>query len=157
MIYIIAIAFICALNFATAHPDAYSSSLKDTVDCSAFPTIMSFHFHITYMLTNKDQIQRAGALREEALVAFADMLGEDPGNCFTIYINVGVLSHFHMLACSLPWNIQRSLRSIRYVIFKSIQTCIIGMERIDNGRLCMIYDHELDVTLGPFPVGEWSK
>jgi hypothetical protein len=30
------------------------------------------------------------------------------------------------------------------------------MHSSDNGRLCMIYDHELDVTLGPFPVGEWS-
>ena len=27
---------------------------------------------------------------------------------------------------------------------------------VDNGKLCMIYDHELDVTLGPFPIGEWS-
>ena len=26
----------------------------------------------------------------------------------------------------------------------------------DNGKLCMIYDHELDITLGPFPIGEWS-
>lgn len=30
--------------------------------------------------------------------------------------------------------------------------------RFDNGRLCMITDHELHTTLigGPFPAGEWS-
>ena len=28
----------------------------------------------------------------------------------------------------------------------------------DNGRICMIYDHNLtNDTLGPFAVGEWSK
>lgn len=29
---------------------------------------------------------------------------------------------------------------------------------VDNGRICMIYDHNLtNDTLGPFAVGEWSK
>eukprot|EP00602_Paraphysomonas_sp_CaronLab_P001138 CAMPEP_0185019944 /NCGR_PEP_ID=MMETSP1103-20130426/2538_1 /TAXON_ID=36769 /ORGANISM="Paraphysomonas bandaiensis, Strain Caron Lab Isolate" /LENGTH=223 /DNA_ID=CAMNT_0027550529 /DNA_START=194 /DNA_END=867 /DNA_ORIENTATION=- len=78
---------------------------------------MSYHVHITYMLTNKDQIKRAGELREEALVVFADLLGEDP-------------------------------------VCRGTSNDPSG--RYDNGELCMIYDHELDVTLGPFPVGEWS-
>mmetsp|Transcript_11634 Transcript_11634/g.17653 ORF Transcript_11634/g.17653 Transcript_11634/m.17653 type:complete len:236 (+) Transcript_11634:90-797(+) len=105
------------INGVVSHPDRYTSSLKDTVDCDSYPTIMSYHVHITYMLTNKDQIKRAGELREEALVVFADLLGEDP-------------------------------------VCRGTSNDPSG--RYDNGELCMIYDHELDVTLGPFPVGEWS-
>ncbi len=111
-------SILAASLFATTW--AHSDLLRDsTVDCSAYPTIMSYHTHIVYMLTNQDQIKRAGALREEALVAFADLLGsEDP-------------------ACQ--------------------GTASDPSGRYDNGRLCMIYDHPLNITLGPFPVGEWSK
>lgn len=30
---------------------------------------------------------------------------------------------------------------------------------VDDGKLCLIYDHAIDETLkgAPFPVGEWSK
>lgn len=72
-------SFLGAFSSVSSHPDQYSSSLKDTVDCSNYPTIMSWHVHVTYMLTNDDQIKRATALREEALKDFADLLGEDPG------------------------------------------------------------------------------
>jgi hypothetical protein len=36
----------------------------------------------------------------------------------------------------------------------SLFFCVV----IDNGRLCMIYDHDItNNTIGPFAVGEWSK
>ena len=58
-----------------AHP---GHKADDRVDCSDYPPVMSYHVHITYMLTNEDQIKEAGALREQALVAFKDLLGENP-------------------------------------------------------------------------------
>jgi hypothetical protein len=63
------------LNPNNKHRSADSA----TVDCHDWPAPMSFHVHITYMLTNDDQIQRAGELRSLALENFADLLGSDPG------------------------------------------------------------------------------
>ena len=65
------------------HCDAYGNSLvvspKDqNVDCHAFPVPMSYHAHITYMLTNDNQINKASELRRKALHAFADLLGDNP-------------------------------------------------------------------------------
>lgn len=51
---------------------------EDGLDCNAYPPVMSYHVHITYMLTNQDQIKEAGELRQEALVAFKDLLGPNP-------------------------------------------------------------------------------
>lgn len=55
------------------------SSLKTNVDCSdgAYPTPMSYHIHITYMLTNSDQINSTATLRAEAESHFAPLLGDD--------------------------------------------------------------------------------
>lgn len=54
-------------------------SLKTNVDCSdgAYPTPMSYHIHITYMLTNSDQINSTATLRAEAESHFAPLLGDD--------------------------------------------------------------------------------
>lgn len=73
-----------------------------------FPNPISWHVHVTYMLTNKEDINRAAAVREKARFHFKDHLGPDCPN------------------------------------------------RYDNKNLCMIIDHPLDITLGPFPIGEWS-
>jgi aromatic ring-cleaving dioxygenase len=100
-----------------SHPDSSSRGLKDTMDCAAYPPIMSYHVHITYMLTNKDQIAEATALRDVAQKEFSQLLGPD---------------------------------------YKCAGTPADSSGRYDNGKLCMIYDHELDITLGPFPIGEWS-
>ena len=74
-----------------------------------YPKPVSWHLHVTYMLTNDEQIQRAGKIREKAREHFKDFLGKDCTN------------------------------------------------RYDNTYLCMIMDHELDVTLGPFPIGEIGR
>lgn len=112
----LAIGLLALTAGVLGHEDPYTASLTD-VDCHAYPTIMSYHVHITYMLTNKDQIQRTGELRDQALKEFANMLGPDP-------------------SC------------------RGTQKDPSG--RYDNGKLCMITDHDLEHTLGPFPIGEWS-
>jgi aromatic ring-cleaving dioxygenase len=45
-----------------------------------FPTPISWHFHITYMLTNKEEVSKAIALREKAKAYFKDYLGPDCPN-----------------------------------------------------------------------------
>jgi aromatic ring-cleaving dioxygenase len=102
--------------------DAYLSrghkTEKKTVNCHAFPQIMSWHAHITFMLTSQDEIAKAVALREEAFKEFADLLGSQP------------------VCQGTPED---------------------PSGRYDNGRFCMIEDHDItNSTLGPFPVGEWS-
>ena len=87
------------------------------VNCRATPSIISYHVHITYMLTNPDEVTAAESLRGLALEEFADLLGDDP-------------------------------------ICQGTKEDESG--RYDNGRLCAIYDHPLNTTLGPFPIGEWS-
>ncbi len=103
-----------SLGYLSGH---HSADDDASVDCHAFPQAMSYHAHITYMLTNKDQIDKAAELREEALQEFADLLGEEP-------------------------------------ICQGTPNDPSG--RYDNGRFCMIEDHNLTTTLGPFAVGEWS-
>ena len=39
--------------------------------------MQSYHVHITYMLTNEDQIAQAGALRDVAEKEFSQLLGPD--------------------------------------------------------------------------------
>lgn len=109
--------FLSTLSFLAPVVSHSSFKAEEGLDCNAYPPVMSYHVHITYMLTNDAQIKEAGELREEALVAFKDLLGLDP-------------------------------------VCRGTEADPSG--RYDNGRLCMIYDHELDTTLGPFPVGEWS-
>ncbi len=99
---------------ALAHGDFHA---ENVVDCMNYPTIMSYHVHITYMLTNKAQIVRTRALQAEAAKEFAPLMDLDS---------------------------------------KCQGTEKDPSGRYDNGKLCMIYDHDLAITLGPFPVGEWS-
>ena len=64
------------LGYPRRHDQA---TAKSSVDCSAgaYPTPMSYHIHITYMLTNEDQINATAALRAEAESHFAPLLGDD--------------------------------------------------------------------------------
>eukprot|EP01031_Cornospumella_fuschlensis_P029250 gene29250-35309_t len=81
------------------------SRLKANVDCQAVnPTVLSWHVHVTYMLTNDQQIKEVSKLRETAAEYFKPFLGEDP-------------------VCQ--------------------GTDVEPSGRYDNGRLCMIHDHNL--------------
>lgn len=102
----------------SAYLSGHHDNKQATVDCHVYPTIMSYHVHITYMLTNQQQISAAIALRDIALDEFSDLLGSEPTCQGTVADPSG---------------------------------------RYDNGRFCMIHDHNLrNETLGPFTVGEWS-
>lgn len=48
----------------------------------SYPTPVSYHFHITFKLTNKNEIAKAVALREKAREHFKDHLGPDCYNFF---------------------------------------------------------------------------
>ena len=118
---IIATLCVCFLSGGLGYRDDLKPVLNQKhaaeVDCKNHPTFMSWHVHITYMLTNPAQIEAAAILRSKALEEFSDLLGPDP---------------------------------------KCQGTEEDPSGRYDNGRLCAIYDHSLNTTLGPFPVGEWS-
>ena len=109
--------FSCAAAYRNDLQPVLNQHDAPEVDCHENPHPMSWHVHITYMLTSPAQIAAAGLLRTKALTEFAELLGPHPECQGT-----------------------EEDRSGRY----------------DNGRLCAIYDHSLNTTLGPFPVGEWS-
>jgi len=93
------------------HPTKYPHVKKGNFTCAnkqSPPTIISWHTHIVYMLTNSDDVRAALELRNKTIERFKDFLGEDCDG------------------------------------------------RYDNGRMCMIVDHQFNTTFGPFPVGEWS-
>jgi len=104
---------------AVAYPfQARYEKMAATVHCHDYPAVISWHVHVTYMLTNDEQIAEVVALRQLATEHFAPFLGSDP------------------ICPGTPDD-----TSGRY----------------DNGRLCMIHDHDLyNDTLGPFAIGEWS-
>ena len=114
LIYIFLTLFLSVL----LHPTRYPSKNFLNVTCNPtnstnlsdfeYPVAISWHVHITFMLTNKGQIQRADELRDKVRKHFGDHLGPD---------------------CK---------------------------DRYDNTRFCLIYDHPINITLGPFPIGEWS-
>lgn len=52
--------------------------LKPNVDCTKNPQPLSYHIHVTYMLTNEQQIQETSALRDRAIEHFKPFLGADP-------------------------------------------------------------------------------
>ena len=54
------------------------AKLQANVDCQKNPTPLSFHVHVTYMLTNEQQIKDVQAFREVALKHFAPLLGDNP-------------------------------------------------------------------------------
>lgn len=65
------------LTVAYPHQKRYES-MEATVDCHNYPAPMSYHVHVTYMLTNKNQITETSALRDEAQAHFAPFLGPEP-------------------------------------------------------------------------------
>ena len=71
--------FLALLSSAYGYPfQAKYKSMDSTVDCHDYPVVMSYHVHVTYMLTNDDQIAEVSALRDEATAHFSPMLGSDP-------------------------------------------------------------------------------
>jgi hypothetical protein len=73
------VALAVLVGMVAAYP--YQARYKDmdtTVDCHKFPAVISYHVHVTYMLTNDDQIAEASAFREATQKHFAPFLGEDP-------------------------------------------------------------------------------
>ncbi len=66
-------------GLAVAYPyQKRYESMEATVDCHNYPAPMSYHVHVTYMLTNKNQIAETSALRDEAQAHFAPFLGSEP-------------------------------------------------------------------------------
>jgi hypothetical protein len=54
-----------------AYPrQARFSQLKPNVDCKSNPPILSYHIHVTYMLTNDQQIKDVSAFRDRAAEYF---------------------------------------------------------------------------------------
>jgi hypothetical protein len=81
----IAIAFlVCVFALFSQEAAAYGGKYDRTkmtpnVDCSKAPPALSWHVHITYMLTNSKQIAGAIAFRQEAQKYFAPFFeGQDP-------------------------------------------------------------------------------
>jgi len=76
--------FIAALLVAFSHAYPFRPEMKklqpETLDCHNNPPVLSYHFHITYMLTNSKQITDVQTLRDQAMKFFAPMLGSQP-NC----------------------------------------------------------------------------
>ena len=70
-------AALCSLAVGYPHQKRYDS-METTVDCHKYPAPMSYHVHVTYMLTNDDQINQVTALRDEAEAYFAPFLGPNP-------------------------------------------------------------------------------
>lgn len=58
--------------------EKYTTPQKANVDCQKSATPLSWHVHVTYMLTNDDQIEEVTKFREQAMEYFAPMLGSDP-------------------------------------------------------------------------------
>jgi hypothetical protein len=78
-IFSIVSIFVIFLALALGYPfqERYRN-MEATVDCYNYPTVMSYHVHVTYMLTNDDQIAAVSAFRDETQTHFAAMLGPDP-------------------------------------------------------------------------------
>ena len=67
------IAAVCAYPWQERY-----AKLTPNVDCHNFPPVLSYHVHVTYMLTNNKQIAAASAFRDAANKHFAPMLDADP-------------------------------------------------------------------------------
>jgi hypothetical protein len=73
------LALVCDVWTSNAYPfQEKFRQMKANVDCHNSPAPLSFHVHVTYMLTNDDQIQEVSAFRDRAQAHFAPMLGSDP-------------------------------------------------------------------------------
>lgn len=73
------LALLHAFGLLVAYPyQPGFAKLKSNVDCLKTPAPLSYHVHVTYMLTNDKQISDVSAFREVALKHFAPLLGENP-------------------------------------------------------------------------------
>ena len=63
------------LGCTLAHPTKYPN--QPEIDCHGTPPVLSYHTHITYMLGDSEQIDRAMALRDRTIEHFNPLLGED--------------------------------------------------------------------------------
>lgn len=70
-------ALFCALASAYPYQPSFAK-LQPNVDCHNTPTPLSFHVHVTYMLTSEQQIKDVQNFRDVALKHFAPLLGDDP-------------------------------------------------------------------------------
>lgn len=70
-------ALFCALASAYPYQPSFAK-LQPNVDCHNTPTPLSYHIHVTYMLTNDQQIKDVQNFRDVALKHFAPLLGDDP-------------------------------------------------------------------------------
>lgn len=72
-------AILALIGVTIAYPyQKRYDSMEATVDCYKYPSVMSYHVHVTYMLTNDDQIAQVSAFRDEAQAYFAPFLGPNP-------------------------------------------------------------------------------
>jgi hypothetical protein len=77
LIFVILAVFLCQM--AVGYPfQSRFSNLRSTVNCNQFPPALSYHIHVTYMLTNEEQIKEVSSLRDDATKEFADLLGLNP-------------------------------------------------------------------------------
>lgn len=74
--FVFAIAFVGSLHAYPFQP-AFAK-LQANVNCHENPLPLSYHIHVTYMLTNDQQIKDVQIFREKALKHFAPLLGENP-------------------------------------------------------------------------------
>jgi hypothetical protein len=74
-VFLLFASFLVSTN---AYGEKYDGPQIANVDCSKFPQPLSWHVHITYMLTNDQQIADAASFRDDATKYFAPFLGADP-------------------------------------------------------------------------------
>lgn len=67
------------LNAVAGYPyQPRFANMKANAMCKSYPQPLSYHIHVTYMLTNDDQIATVSALRDQAASHFAPFLGDSP-------------------------------------------------------------------------------
>jgi aromatic ring-cleaving dioxygenase len=142
----LSVVFAAVLFVVTvAYPyQARYKNMEATVDCHKYPAVISYHVHVTYMLTNDEQVAEASAFRDATQEYFAPFLGSDPVCQGTKEDSSG------------RYGTAKTMFTLR--LARSNCGLLSPPFGTDNGRICMIYDHNLtNDTLGPFAVGEWSK
>jgi aromatic ring-cleaving dioxygenase len=142
----LSVVFAAVLFVVTvAYPyQARYKNMEATVDCHKYPAVISYHVHVTYMLTNDEEVAEASAFRDATQEYFAPFLGSDPVCQGTKEDSSG------------RYGTAKTMFTLR--LARSNCGLLSPPFGTDNGRICMIYDHNLtNDTLGPFAVGEWSK
>ncbi len=78
--FVILIACIILIAQVNAYPyQARFASMKQNVNCQTYPQALSYHVHVTYMLTNDQQIESVQKFRDQAQKHFTPFFnGQDP-------------------------------------------------------------------------------